>query len=180
MKKVLQNWTITSGLQSVSQPCNLNLMLPPHFCTDLNKDVFLAVRKYHSMYRRRTCIKHLWKVKMALSVALYWGFVSPCAALRDWQPGPPQPAPSLHSRAWQAALRRSQPLTTDCTGPQFLPSAYKDETFFLIFYSEPAHMSSYLAHTLLWFSSCFFLLSKSSWDTVTRRDNGSFIPAAAC
>lgn len=87
MKKVLQNWTITSGLQSVSLPCNLNLMLPPHFCTDLNKDIFLAIGKYHSMYRRHICIKHLSKVKTALLVALYWGFVSPNVALKDSQPG---------------------------------------------------------------------------------------------
>lgn len=87
MKKVLQNWTITSGLQSVSLLCNSNLMLPPHFCTGLNKDIFLAIGKYHSMYHRRICIKYLSKVKAALLVHLYGGFVSTNVALKDSQPG---------------------------------------------------------------------------------------------
>lgn len=85
MKKVLQNWTITSGLQSVSLPFNSNLMLSPCFCPDLGKDIFLAIGKYHSMYRRHICIKHLSKSQEAILIALDWGFVSPNVSLKESQ-----------------------------------------------------------------------------------------------
>lgn len=85
-KKVLQNWTITSGLQSVSQPCNSNLMLSPCFCPDLSKNIFLAIGKYHSMYRGHICIKHLSESQEAILIALDWGFVSPNVSLKESQP----------------------------------------------------------------------------------------------
>lgn len=86
MKKVLQNWTITSGLQSVSLPCNWNLMLPPCFYPDLSKDIFLAIGKYHSVYHRHICIKHLSKSQEEVLIALDWEFVSLNVSLKERQP----------------------------------------------------------------------------------------------
>lgn len=156
MKKVLQNWTITSGLQSVSLPCNSNLMLPPYFYTDLSKGIFLAIGKYHSMYRKHICFKHLSKSQEAILIALDWGFVSPNVALKESQPdilqnqliplelggtSCPFAFPASHHWLQWAAIS-----TLSLQGLDFLK----------ILYSEPANRSFHLAHFLLCFSSYLF------------------------
>jgi len=153
MKKVLQNWAITSGLQSVSLPCNSNLMLPPHFCADLNKDIFLAIGKYHSMYHRHVRTKHFSEVKLAPSAAQCWGSVSPYLTLKGSQ----APSVSCVPLSGVHKLFLGAPCLSPLTalGGNSYPKFMKSR---LILYHEPAHMSFHLAQSLLCFSTHFFFL----------------------
>lgn len=130
MKKVLQNWAITSGLQSVSLPCNSNLMLPPHFCADLNKDIFLAIGKYHSMYHRHVRTKHFSEVKLAPSAAQCWGSVSPYLTLKGSQ----APSVSCVPLSGVHKLFLGAPCLSPLTalGGNSSPSLWRADLFFIM------------------------------------------------
>lgn len=157
MKKVLQNWTITSGLQSVSLPCNWNLMLPPCFYPDLSKDIFLAIGKYHSMYHRHICIKHLSKSQEEILIALDWECLTECFIKRKAARHPPDSAHSPRA-GWDKlpfCIPNLLPLTA--VGGNFYTDFIRIRFFKEILYSEAVHMSFHLAHFLFFSHPTFFL-----------------------
>lgn len=149
MKKVLQNWAITSGLQSVSLLCNSNLMLSSHFCTDLNKDIFLGIGKYHSMYHRHVHTKHFSEVKLASLAAQCWGSVSPHITLKGSQAPPVSCVPLSGGTSCS--------LVFPVSPHWFLPQVHEEQTYSLPWACP--YVFSFSSISALFFNPFFFPFS---------------------